>query len=89
MKRVHNDSIAAKKICIRFSYLRPQESGNSPQQSTTIHNSSQHRSARANNSRQYLKLTTFYKKIVYTSRFVRVILLGGPCYPLRLRAPED
>ena len=79
MKRVHNGSIAGKKICIRFSYLRPQESGNSPQQSTTIHNSSQHRSARANNSRQYLELSTFLQKIAYTSRFVRVILAQGPC----------
>ena len=41
MKRVHNDSIAGKKICIRFSYLRPQESDNIPQHSRTVHNNPQ------------------------------------------------
>ena len=86
MKRVHNGSIAEKKICIRFSYVRPQESGNSPQQSTTVPNIAVQGPTTADNIWNF---QPFYKKIVYTSRFVRVILLGGPCYPLRLRAPED
>ena len=69
LKMAHNDSIAGEKICIRFSYLRPQESDNIPQHSRTVHNNPQQfTTSQCNNQQQptIFEAYNFFTKKLFT-----------------------